>query len=144
MSQKSCGDEVVSQIAVELREGIVELAGERTWAETRERWLDRAARRAGISFRSAYAIFYQQVTVPRAETVERVRLAIKKKRERDEASARREAEDFIARLEAVERYIRTVDPDYAGPHADGYRAARDQARAQMLHGGGEDRSLGEE
>lgn len=47
--------------AIELaREMLCELAGPRGWHDTRESWLARGARRAGLTLRRARAIFYQE------------------------------------------------------------------------------------
>lgn len=45
-----------------VRELIAAVAGPRQWSDTRESWLHRAARRAGISFRQAKALFYGEIT----------------------------------------------------------------------------------
>jgi hypothetical protein len=47
--------------AVEIaRDMLCELSGPRGWNDTRESWLARGARRAGLSLRRARAIFYQE------------------------------------------------------------------------------------
>lgn len=38
------------------------VAGPRLWSDTRESWLQRAARRAGISYRQVKAIWYGEIT----------------------------------------------------------------------------------
>ena len=47
--------------AVEVaRDMLCELSGQRGWHDTRESWLARGARRAGLSLRRARAIFYNE------------------------------------------------------------------------------------
>jgi len=47
--------------ATELARGMIcELAGPRGWHDTREAWLARGARKAGITLRRARALFYQE------------------------------------------------------------------------------------
>lgn len=47
--------------AVEIaRDMLCELSGPRGWNDTRESWLARGARRAGLTLRRARAIFYQE------------------------------------------------------------------------------------
>jgi hypothetical protein len=45
-----------------VRELISAVAGPRSWSDTRESWLNRAARRAGISFRQTKALWYGEIT----------------------------------------------------------------------------------
>src|SRR5258706_4890897 len=45
-----------------VRELVAVVAGPRSWSDTRESWLNRAARRAGISFRQTKALFYGEIT----------------------------------------------------------------------------------
>lgn len=48
----------------ELRELVGVVAGQREWSDTRETWLGRAARRAGISYRQCKALWYAEITDP--------------------------------------------------------------------------------
>ena len=45
---------------VRARDMLCDLAGPRGWHDTRESWLARGARKAGLSLRRARAIFYQE------------------------------------------------------------------------------------
>ncbi|HQS14995.1 MAG TPA: hypothetical protein PLV46_05020 [Reyranella sp.] len=45
---------------VRARDMLCDLSGPRGWNDTRESWLSRGARRAGLSLRRARAIFYQE------------------------------------------------------------------------------------
>lgn len=68
-------------VAVEMRESIIELAGPREWHATRESWLAKAARESGISYRTAKSIFYEQHADHRASVVEKVRAAMARKQQ---------------------------------------------------------------
>jgi len=59
---KSSGNaEKSSMSAVEIaRSKLCDLAGPRGWHDTREAWLARGARKAGISIRRARALFYHE------------------------------------------------------------------------------------
>ena len=81
-------------LADEMHEHIVTLAGERGWHETREAWLAKAARRGGISFRRAKTFFYREPTAFPARDVEAVRAAIAKLKTRGADNERREGEAF--------------------------------------------------
>lgn len=54
MSEKFSG-------ARSVRELVALVAGPRQWSDNRKSWLERAARRAGISFRQAKALFYGEI-----------------------------------------------------------------------------------
>jgi hypothetical protein len=66
----------MSTVTEEMRDAIIKLAGERAFFETREVWIARAARRAGITARQAKAFFYKESPSPRHHDVEAVRLAV--------------------------------------------------------------------
>lgn len=76
MGVESPSKERDMQLADEMHDAIVRLAGERGWHETREAWLAKAARKAGISFRRAKTFFYREPGAFRAEDVEAVRAAL--------------------------------------------------------------------
>lgn len=98
----STGVRVVQALGLEMKQSIITLAGDRSWSETRERWLSRAARAAGISQRAAKCMFYVEDREPRASTVEKVRRAVAARQEAAEANGRREIEDLRSRIAAVE------------------------------------------
>lgn len=115
MSNKLFGVSKVSEIATEMRQCIVTLAGERSWAETRVRWLERAARVAGISYRAARALYYCEPHDPRASVVESVRAAIQKRNSQAEASGRDEYEVLSARLRDLENKFAEMGQDVRRP-----------------------------
>lgn len=123
MAHKLSGVRVLSELANEMRDGIVALAGERNWKETRARWLERAARAAGISYRTARAIFYGEIRDPRGSVVERVRCALGEKAR--EAKPRDEFDLFKERLSALEARLLAVDAEM---HASDLAALRNILR----------------
>jgi hypothetical protein len=99
------GPEMAS-LTDEMHESVVRLAGERGWHETREAWLARAARKAGISYRRAKTFFYRERTAFHAQDVEAVRAAIAKhmtgaRHARREDTAFETAEDIDARIRVL-------------------------------------------
>ena len=62
--QKLCKGKMVSTDARELLCGV---AGPRSWSDTRDSWLARAARRLGFSFARTRNIFYGRARIIRAE-----------------------------------------------------------------------------
>lgn len=92
-------------VAEEMRRGIVLLAGERNWHETRQRWLERAAKAAGITYRAARSLFYAEPHAPRPSVIARVRRAV----ETREAKAR---DELLSQLSVLEERLRTIDPDF--------------------------------
>ena len=111
------GVRVVSQVAIEMRNAIVELAGNRAIFDSRSRWLARAASKAGISARMAKALFYCEVADPKSSIVEQIRAAQAKKRKDAEllSAASQTYADFNARLQRLEAALRISDPDF---HSD--------------------------
>ncbi|MBF9234702.1 hypothetical protein [Microvirga alba] len=98
----------------EMRDAIIELAGNRRGDETRDRWLERAARAAGISFRTAKAFFNREAKNPGIEAVEKVRVALRQNTPADlgqirdklqylQAEQNRIAEQVQALARALER-----------------------------------------
>src|SRR5689334_6925559 len=55
------------------RHGIAVAAGPRDWADTRESWLARAARKLGLSYRRTKSIWYNEARVIRADEYLKIR-----------------------------------------------------------------------
>lgn len=132
MAEKiSNGVRAVSELATEMRTAIIELAGDRQLFDTRDRWLDRAARTAGISRRMAKAFFYNETCNPSADVVASVRsardnLRTKAKEEEDVAvAARSEYSELLARIERLEAALRVQSAEPCGVAID---AVRDMPR----------------
>lgn len=94
----------MSESSVALRSLISAVAGPRQWADTRESWLNRAARQSGVSFRTIKAIFYGEIQNER-------HLAVRALRQ----SAASRAATLRGRYEAIARSMESSDPQ-------GYRA----------------------
>jgi di/tripeptidase len=82
----------MSDIVIEMHEKIALLAGDRTWHDSRDSWLSRAARNAGISYRTAKALFYKERPDPKSSVVELVRGAVEKMNREQEETARNDYE----------------------------------------------------
>jgi hypothetical protein len=61
-----------------VRNLIASVAGPRSWSDTRESWLNRAAKRAGISFRQVKSIWYGEITDKNHRSVRLMRDAAEK------------------------------------------------------------------
>lgn len=83
------------------------VAGARQWSDTRQSWINRAARRAGISYRAAKAIYYGEITDPEHRAVRRLVDAAG-------TNARREATELADKLDTIARGMRASDPDFHG------------------------------
>ncbi len=66
---------MLSEKTSDLRNLVNIVAGPRTWADTRDSWLARAARRAKISHRTVKAIWYGEITDPEHRAAHRLRAA---------------------------------------------------------------------
>jgi hypothetical protein len=108
----------MTDVSLEMRRSIIQLAGERGWGETRERWLERAAARAGVSYRTAKSIFYSELRDPRTSVVALVRHAIERKSAIKEESARDEFARLDARMRILERRVDAIDPDFPSAAID--------------------------
>jgi hypothetical protein len=106
-----------------MRQAIITLAGSREWFATRQSWLAKAARSAGISYRSAKSLFYCEAEDPRASIVESVRAAIALRDADAKAKAIDEFAKLSTRLARLEAAMAISDADFFGPQIDGVRAA---------------------
>lgn len=104
----------VADIRDEIHEGIVRLAGVRAWSDTRESWIARAARKAGLSPRMARSLFYREIDDPKWSVVAAVRDALRRFDEHQEANARDELQSLRDRIATLE----TALADMASPDAD--------------------------
>ena len=99
--------DISSTLIDEMREAIRELAGPRSFTDTRESWLNRAARRAGISFRQAKAFHYGETMNPRSQDVEKVRAAVQSK-QHTRTGARTHVRDVEERLQELEKLVAEI------------------------------------
>lgn len=93
----------------DMRELVAEVAGPRGWDDTRDTWLNRAAERAGITYRMVRAIFYGKVTNENHYAIQLLRLA----------AGRKAATDLAEQYETVAAGLAAVDPDFHRPHIAG-------------------------
>lgn len=104
-------------VAAEMKQSIVLLAGPRQSSDTRESMISRAARRAGISFRQAKSFFYGESTDPRASVVERVRAAIDNANTAQEAKARAEYQHIREQIALLQQRLAALGEDIGGATA---------------------------
>lgn len=137
-NRSGLGVSVVSSMAAELRDAIIEIAGPPTWFENRKSWLARAARTAGIPHRTAKAIFYREVGDPRASVVEKIRSAragLHAAQEKNEAKARDEYRILCERIAQLEARLRDPQPAHrsgAWPDVGDRRLDVDRARNRSV------------
>lgn len=108
--------EKVSGVA-SLRELVASVAGPRSWTDTRESWLARAARKAGISYRQCKALFYGEISDPHHRSARLMR-------------------DAAERLEASANRMEASDPDFFGAHIAAHRQAARDLRRSIGQGSG--------
>lgn len=108
----------------ELHHGIKTLAGPRQWNDTRESWLARGARVAGVSFRTAKALFYREWPDPRASVVDSVRAAVARRncQSQTEATERDALQELHERIAVLESRLEKIDPEF---HFEALAAIRD-------------------
>lgn len=94
------------------------IAGPRQASDTRESWLARAARKAGISFRQCRALYYGETTDPKHSIGSRVQSAADQ--------ARKEAQELAARFEGIAGALNAKDADF---HSEDVVALIHAARA---------------
>lgn len=101
------------EIIEELHNGIVELAGPRSHQDTRESMLSRAAKAAGLNYRTAQRLYYREITDPRHSIVTAVREALARRArtaaegQKDKAHA--ELHDLRNRVERLENMLANLD-----------------------------------
>ena len=99
-----------------MRELVAAAAGPRLWNDTRESWLARAARRSGVSYRQAKALFYGEIQDADHRTARRMR----------EAAGQHEAGQLAQRFEALASSLQSRDADF---HREDIAALLHAARA---------------
>lgn len=90
MSEKFSGRKLVAAVA-----------GPRQWSDTRQSWLNRAARRAGVPYRTVKAIFYGEITSPSHPCVRLMRLCLE-----------RRSHSLAERCERIARAMEVADPEF--------------------------------
>ena len=85
----------------DMRELIAAVAGPRDFSDNRKSWLNRAARRAGISYRSVKAVFYGEITNEKHPSIRLLQHA-----------ARERAGTLASRFETIARNMDAADTDF--------------------------------
>lgn len=88
-----------------IRELVAEVAGARSWSDNRKSWLSRAARRAGLSYRSVRALWYGEIT----DTSRAARLM---RMTAERIAADREMKHLADKFEAMAARLRAKDADF--------------------------------
>jgi hypothetical protein len=84
-----------------MRDLVAAVAGPRTWTDNRKSWLSRAARRAGISYRSVKAVWYGEIT---DESHHAIRLL--------QHEAGRRAQVLAGKFESIARGLQVTDSEF--------------------------------
>lgn len=90
---------------VALRDLVASVAGPRQWSDTRESWLNRAARRAQLSYRTIKSLFYGELVDPNHPSARKLR----------DAAARlgqTEAQALAEKFETMARALGAADADF--------------------------------
>lgn len=125
---------VVTTVAFELKRDMTAVCGPRHEHDTRESWLRRGARAAGISYRQARSFFYCEHEDPRSAAALKLRDALEKRRQAaleqqvQEDIARAEFRAALHRIQIIEERLAAFDPDVARAMADAALGGLAQAR----------------
>lgn len=125
--EKISQSRLMSEIVVEMRDAIIELAGDRDVFDSRALWLERAARRAGITARMAKRLFYGECADPKASVVESVRGAVRRKNLSDAElsnAARNQYDEMSDKIARLEHALRVAAPNAYRAYIDAEGAAR--------------------
>lgn len=87
--------------SVVMRELVAAVAGPRLVSDNRKSWLNRAAKRAGISYRAVKGVFYAEIT-------DQSHYAIRLLRH----EAQRRAETLAGRFETIAQGMESTDPNF--------------------------------
>jgi len=96
----------MTTIETDWRQEVVWVCGPRLETDTRESWLARGAKKAGVTWRQLKALFHREVVDPKHSIGERVRLAA--------AQARKEAIQHAAQMQSLVARLQHTDPDFYG------------------------------
>lgn len=93
----------LEKVSGSMRELVAAVAGPKQWSDTRQSWLARAARKAGISYRQCKALWYGEIIDPYHRSARLMRDA-----------AEQRASDLAGQFEMVARSMNATDPDFFG------------------------------
>ncbi len=137
------GVRVVTELAIEMRNAVIALAGERNWGETRQRWLERAARRAGITYRSARALFYCEPHQPRAAVLHSVRAAVEELKKSEAKPRDTEIEEMRSWMATLQGRLERLDSEFFVREIEALGAATPAAGGETDEPSRTDRPLGQ-
>lgn len=89
---------------VSMRDLVAAVAGPVSAFENRKGWLAKAAREAGVSYRSAKALFYGEITDPEHKAARKMR----------DAAGRYEARNLAGQFESLAHSLNVGDQDFHG------------------------------
>lgn len=104
------------------------VCGPRLPRDTRESWLSRGAKRAGVTYRQLKALFHRETEDPKHSVGQRVLSTAKQRRN----EARKELLELAAKLHNAADGLNAIDADFHGPVAT---ALVEQARQLGLMAG---------
>ncbi len=96
---------MLEKLSVHVREAINVIAGPREIFDSRDRWLARAAEKAGVTFRSMRSAFYGEIKDPEHKVIRRIMSAA-------EVKARREANELAEKFQTIANGLNATDPDF--------------------------------
>lgn len=97
-----------------------ELAGPGQRGDRIKAAIDRASRRAGLSYWRAFDIWYRKARRIEEFEADAIRSAVDKKRKED---ARRELHELRLQIERLEARLNAADADFYSPQIDGIRSS---------------------
>ena len=119
-------EKAAMRISHEMHLAIVEIAGPVHWHENRESWLAKAARSAGVNYRTAKGFFYREYTNPNAVDVERIREA------RTRLHSHNESLRHAATLDSAADALASIDETFHRAEIDRLRDVAGSIRRQAL------------
>lgn len=111
-----------------IQELVAEVAGGRTWTDNRKSWLQKAARRAGLSYRSMRALWYGEIT-DTSRAAKMLRMTA------DRLTAQQEVGRLAKTFEAIALRLHAKDADFFGPDVSALSEAARKMRSMATGGG---------
>jgi hypothetical protein len=119
-------ENVIMRISNEMHIAIVEIGGPAGFYDNRESWLAKAARSAGVNYRTAKGFFYREYLNPNAVDVERVREA------RARLHAKNESLRHAATLDSAADALCSIDETFHRAEIDRLRDVARHVRSAAL------------
>jgi hypothetical protein len=119
-------ENVIMRISNEMHIAIVEIGGPAGFYDNRESWLAKAARSAGVNYRTAKGFFYREYLNPNAVDVDRVREA------RARLHAKNESLRHAATLDSAADALCSIDETFHRAEIDRLRDVARHVRSAAL------------